>query len=114
MVVEKNFIVFSTLTTPDPANDSFPIMIDEDMAGGLRTVQHKADMLAIPEERRKVGMEVYVVGDQKKYRYVSETYGPTTTLSMLGQKLKKVPTTPLLLLKLSIIVKSVYQIYCNL
>ena len=80
MAVEKNFIVFSTLTTPDPANDSFPIMIDEDMAGGLRTVQHKADMLAIPEERRKVGMEVYVVGDQKKYRYVSETYGPTTAI----------------------------------
>lgn len=80
MAVEKNFIVFSTLTTPDPANDSFPIMIDEDMAGGLRTVQHKADMLAIPEERRKVGMEVYVVGDQKKYRYTSETYGPTTTI----------------------------------
>lgn len=80
MAVEKNFIVFSTLTTPDPANDSFPIMIDEDMAGGLRTVQHKADMLGIPEERRKVGMEVYVVGDQKKYRYVSETYGPTTTI----------------------------------
>lgn len=80
MAVEKNFIVFSTLTTPDPANDSFPIMIDEDMAGGLRTVQHKADMLAIPEERRKVGMEVYVVGDQKKYRYVSETYGPTTII----------------------------------
>lgn len=80
MAVEKNFIVFSTLTTPDPANDSFPIMIDEDMAGGLRTVQHKADMLNIPEERRKVGMEVYVVGDQKKYRYVSETYGPTTTI----------------------------------
>lgn len=80
MAVEKNFIVFSTLTTPDPANDSFPIMIDEDMAGGLRTVQHKADMLAIPEERRKVGMEVYVVGDQKKYRYVSETYGTTTTI----------------------------------
>lgn len=80
MAVEKNFIVFSTLTTPDPANDSFPIMIDEDMAGGLRTVQHKADMLSIPEERRKVGMEVYVVGDQKKYRYTSETYGPTTTI----------------------------------
>lgn len=80
MAVEKNFIVFSTLTTPDPANDSFPIMIDEDMAGGLRTVQHKADMLAIPEERRKVGMEVYVVGDQKKYRYISETYGHTTTI----------------------------------
>ena len=80
MAVEKNFIVFSTLTTPEPANDSFPIMIDEDMAGGLRTVQHKADMLAIPEERRKVGMEVYVVGDQKKYRYTSETYGPTTTI----------------------------------
>ena len=80
MAVEKNFIVFSTLTTPDPANDSFPIMIDEDMAGGLRTVQHKADMLAIPEERRKVGMEVYVVGDQKKYRYISETYGPTTPI----------------------------------
>ena len=80
MAVEKNFIVFSTLTTPDPANDSFPITIDEDMAGGLRTVQHKADMLAIPEERRKVGMEVYVVGDQKKYRYTSETYGPTTTI----------------------------------
>lgn len=81
MAVEKNFIVFSTLTTPDPANDSFPIMIDEDMAGGLRTVQHKADMLNIPEERRKVGMEVYVVGDQKKYRYISETYGPTTTIN---------------------------------
>lgn len=80
MAVEKNFIVFSTLTTPDPANDSFPIMIDEDMAGGLRTVQHKSDMLSIPEERRKVGMEVYVVGDQKKYRYASETYGPTTTI----------------------------------
>lgn len=80
MAVEKNFIVFSTLTTPDPANDSFPIMIDEDMAGGLRTVQHKTDMLSIPEERRKVGMEVYVVGDQKKYRYTSETYGPTTTI----------------------------------
>lgn len=80
MAVEKNFIVFSTLTTPDPANDSFPIMVDEDMAGGLRTVQHKADMLAIPEERRKVGMEVYVVGDQKKYRYISETYGHTTTI----------------------------------
>lgn len=80
MAVEKNFIVFSTLTTPDPTNDSFPIMIDEDMAGGLRTVQHKADMLAIPEERRKVGMEVYVVGDQKKYRYISETYGPATTI----------------------------------
>lgn len=80
MAAEKNFIVFSTLTTPDPVNDSFPIMIDEDMAGGLRTVQHKADMLGIPEERRKVGMEVYVVGDQKKYRYVSETYGPTTTI----------------------------------
>lgn len=79
MAVEKNFIVFSTLTTPDPANDSFPIMVDEDMAGGLRTVQHKSDMLSIPEERRKVGMEVYVVGDQKKYRYISETYGPTTT-----------------------------------
>lgn len=80
MAVEKNFIVFSTLTTPDPSNDSFPIMVDEDMAGGLRTVQHKADMLSIPEERRKVGMEVYVVGDQKKYRYTSETYGPTTTI----------------------------------
>lgn len=80
MAVKKNFIVFSTLTTPDPVNDSFPIMIDEDMAGGLRTVQHKADMLNIPEERRKVGMEVYVVGDQKKYRYTSETYGPTTTI----------------------------------
>ena len=40
MAAEKNFIVFSTLTTPDPVNDSFPIMIDEDMAGGLRTVQH--------------------------------------------------------------------------
>ena len=80
MAVEKNFIVFSTLTTPDPANDSFPIMIDEDMAGGLRTVQHKSDMLSIPEERRKVGMEVYVVGDQKKYRYISETYGPNTTI----------------------------------
>lgn len=80
MAVEKNFIVFSTLTTPDPANDSFPIMVDEDMSGGLRTVQHKADMLSIPEERRKVGMEVYVVGDQKKYRYISETYGPTTTI----------------------------------
>ena len=80
MAVEKNFIVFSTLTTPDPANDSFPIVVDEDMAGGLRTVQHKADMLNIPEQRRKVGMEVYVVGDQKKYRCVSETYGPTTTI----------------------------------
>ena len=80
MAVEKNFIVFSTLTTPDPANDSFPIVVDEDMAGGLRTVQHKSDMLAIPEARRKVGMEVYVVGDAKKYRYTSETYGPTTTI----------------------------------
>ena len=50
------------------------------MAGGLRTVQHKSEMLSIPEQRRKVGMEVYVVGDQKKYRYTSETYGPTTTI----------------------------------
>lgn len=80
MAVEKNSIVFSTLTTPDPVNDSFPIIVDEDMAGGLRTVQHKSDMLSIPEARRKVGMEVYVVGDQKKYRYTSETYGPTTTI----------------------------------
>ena len=80
MAVEKNFVVFSTLTTPDPVNDSFPIVVDEDIAGGLRTVQHKSEMLSIPEQRRKVGMEVYVVGDQKKYRYTSETYGPTTTI----------------------------------
>lgn len=80
MAVKKDTIIFSTLTTPDPANDSFPIVVDEDIAGGLRTVQHKADMLSIPEERRKVGMEVYVVGDQKKYRFITEVYGPTTTI----------------------------------
>lgn len=91
MAVKKDTIVFSTLTTPDPANDSFPIVVDEDIAGGLRTVQHKADMLSIPEERRKVGMEVYVVGDQKKYRFTTEVYGPTTTIDAWTE-IKEGPT----------------------
>lgn len=48
----------------------FPSTLDTDLYGGYRVVQDQTELIAIPLERIKVGMVVYVIFDDLEYRYV--------------------------------------------
>lgn len=54
--------------TPTSTEDQYPTHIDSYQQGGMRVVQTLAERDAIPNERRKDGMLVFVVSEDTNYR----------------------------------------------
>lgn len=65
---------------PTDSNDVYPVVDPIYGIGGFRVVAEEEDMLAIPQQRRRVGMIVYVDAEQMDYRLA--TSPPTATTSI--------------------------------
>ena len=63
----KNSLKVSAPITPYTTEDNYPTHLAEYGKGGLRTVSTLEDRNAIPEERREVGMQVYVEAEDMIY-----------------------------------------------
>lgn len=59
----------TVIDTIKPKNDGdFPVLEDVDLQGGFRTVADATERDAIPPERRKEGMLVYQLDEEKYYK----------------------------------------------
>ena len=53
---------------PFTTDDTYPIVFDEHIKGGFRSVRTLAERDAIPQARRSVGMFVYVISEDITYK----------------------------------------------
>jgi hypothetical protein len=76
----------TSITSPLNPTGNFPAVWDEDLGGGYRIVSNQTELLAIPLEKIKYGMVVYVSADNKEYRYLNPiTQNSQDTYTVLVQ-----------------------------
>ena len=63
----KGVNVPSTIV-PFTTDDTYPVVFDEHIKGGFRSVRTLAERNAIPQARRSVGMLVYVIAEDITYK----------------------------------------------
>jgi hypothetical protein len=69
------------IPAPIKPNGKFPVAYSSDILGAMHIVDNEAAMLAIPQWKRTVGTECYVIGSKKKYRLINNPNTDTTVLS---------------------------------
>lgn len=84
MALNKGYRVPNTVKTTD-SRDKYPVADENDILGGSHIYATVAEMLAIPSQRRRVGMHCSVVdltaGSIRYYRLIHEVAGNNTALS---------------------------------
>ena len=69
------------IPAPIKPNGKFPVAYSSDILGAMHIVDNEAAMLAIPQWKRTVGTECYVISSKKKYRLINNPTTDDTVLS---------------------------------
>jgi len=69
--MESKGIKINSSIVPNSTLDTYPTHFEEYGQGGYRTVETLEELEAIPEERRKEGMVVFVKSENKEFRLVN-------------------------------------------
>jgi hypothetical protein len=75
---------FTGFVAPSDSGDTYAVTDDTYHRGGFRPVANTAARDAITEDRRKVGMLVYSIADDKYYRCTVATSPPTWVEASMG------------------------------
>ncbi len=70
--MENKGIKINSSIVPNSSLDTYPTHLEEYGQGGYRSVNTLEDLIAIPDERKKEGMVVYVKSEDKEYRLVND------------------------------------------
>ena len=80
MAKNKGYRVLDTVVTYD-SRDEYPVVDNKDVAGGYHITDNVSSMYSIPYLRRRIGMAVYVLNENKTYRLINNPSSKNTTNS---------------------------------
>lgn len=69
--MENKGIKINSSIVPNSSLDTYPTHLEEYGQGGYRSVDTLEDLIAIPDQRKKEGMVVYVKSEDKEYRLIN-------------------------------------------
>ena len=74
----KGFKTLSPIVTPNN-DDKYPVVDSNDIAGGYMYFDTLSDACKLSTLKRKLGMKVYIVSEDKEYKLISGNDNDTTT-----------------------------------